>query len=747
MKENVTEVDAGSVFEKCKWIWAEQNDKKNDWVIFRRKFTIEEKPPKSAVVRIAAVDKYNLYMNNKLVVFDGGLERESAAKGGYYDELDVGKYLVKGDNVFVIVCHYLGMGGANSISSAPAGLLFECKDFDIVSDESFTVFRSDAYSDTKGDKPSGFYAAYNLRYDITKEGQLEGVYGAQYGSNIFVPATVHGKYPEDKFGRVTKRPIPLYDFTAPIKAKKLVRESLPSGGELVTADLGQYCCFVPVIDVNAASGQAEIEIFSDRYECLDTGSTTSKSYRNQRIEYVCKEGPQNFTSPIFLTGTQIMIRLPQTVKLSGVSYIKTGYDFSSEALEGNTGGFALGISDLEVLGDKAVVTVENCMRGTFYSTPERERAMFAGNLSAMAWISAYAMTDTAQLLTKKCIEDYIAFARASVLRSCVPGISPVEIPSQNLLAIGERGFIAAYYDRTGDSETLKKCIKPMAEYLMLFEKSSDGLIVSRKGDNAWYDNGENIDIKLLENAIYYSALKFLKRACEETGIRVCDGFIKERMKEIGAAYEGFYKNGGYTSKTFFDDRANAWAVLSGLAKKEHYPQLIKLLACVNNASPYMENYVIDALMKMGAVKEGVMRMRARYFAFADADYPTLPEDFFTGASLYAGGKDGAANLYNPSGSLCYGSTGGVVANVYRYLAGVTYKSGERVEIRPNVNQTGSLSYTVTANGGDISGTYKIAREKCEVVIVNRSAAEVYLIRGDEETKLNKGKNKFSFAVT
>ena len=739
MKEKNNE--AVSVFADCKWIWAEGNDKQNDWIIFRRKFTLE-KPPKNAVCRIAVQDKYNFYVNGKLAVFDGGLERESTRGNGYYDEFDAGAYLVKGDNVFAVQCHYLGVGGAGSLATAPAGLVFECPELNIASDKEFTVYRSSAYSDTATDRPSGLYAAYNLRYDSTKEGQLDGVYEAAYGANIFEPAVEYGAYPCELFGKLVKRPIPLFEFTSPKKVKKLYRESVGEF-EVVTAELGEYCSFAPVVDVTAAVGQAEIEIYSDRYECLDTGSTVSEKYLNQRIEYVCKEGAQSYSSPIFLTGSQIIIKLPQNVKLNGISYIRTGYDFSCDAQNGNSGGFACGIEDLEVLGDKAVVTLENCMRGTFYSTPERERAFFAGNLSAMAELCAYTMTDSAQLLVKKCIDDYIEFSRASVLYGCVPGISPVEIPSQNLIAIGERGFIAAYYNRTGDVETLKKCVKPMAEYLMLFERASDGLITSRKGDKAWIDNGENIDGKVLENAAYYSALGFLKYACEQTGLKVCDGFIKERMREISTAFESFYKSAGYTSKGFFDDRANAWAVISGLAKPEHYPQLIKLLSGVANASPYMENYVIDALMCMGAVKEGVMRMRGRYFAMSDANYPTLPEDFFTGASLYCEGKEGAGNLYNPSGALCYGSTGGVVNNVYRHLAGVSYNGG-KVEIRPNISATGPLSYTVTANGGEISGTYKRSRDKFDIVIVNRSDAEASLIKPDgEEVKLNKGKNKIT----
>ena len=57
-----------TVFENSKWIWAEQVDSSaDDVVIFRRPFNVD-KPPKTAVARIAAENRYFLYLNGKEVV-------------------------------------------------------------------------------------------------------------------------------------------------------------------------------------------------------------------------------------------------------------------------------------------------------------------------------------------------------------------------------------------------------------------------------------------------------------------------------------------------------------------------------------------------------------------------------------------------------------------------------------------------------------------------------------------------------
>ena len=86
-----------TVFENCKWIWAEDIDSAaDDIVIFRRPFKVE-KPPKKAVARIAAENRYFLCVNGKEVVIDGGMLRSSRMGKGYYDEVDLSSYIEKGD--------------------------------------------------------------------------------------------------------------------------------------------------------------------------------------------------------------------------------------------------------------------------------------------------------------------------------------------------------------------------------------------------------------------------------------------------------------------------------------------------------------------------------------------------------------------------------------------------------------------------------------------------------------------------
>ena len=99
------------LFGKSKWIWAADATKKNSNIILRRTFSFgQDRPPSRAVCRAACETHYYMFVNGNAVVWEGGLNR--TAKSAYYDEFDIGKYLVKGDNVIVVHCSYFGNEGA-----------------------------------------------------------------------------------------------------------------------------------------------------------------------------------------------------------------------------------------------------------------------------------------------------------------------------------------------------------------------------------------------------------------------------------------------------------------------------------------------------------------------------------------------------------------------------------------------------------------------------------------------------------
>ena len=77
--------------------------------------------------------------------------------------------------------------------------------------------------------------------------------------------------------------------------------------------------------------------------------------------------------------------------------------------------------------------------------------------------------------------------------------------------------------------------------------------------------------------------------------------ITERKDIISKGYKTLWTEEGFKSEDVkrCDDRANALAVLSGLAEKEQYDTITNVLLSTKNSSPYMEYYVLEALCKMG----------------------------------------------------------------------------------------------------------------------------------------------------
>ena len=72
------------------------------------------------------------------------------------------------------------------------------------------------------------------------------------------------------------------------------------------------------------------------------------------------------------------------------------------------------------------------------------------------------------------------------------------------------------------------------------------------------------------------------------------------------------------------------AVICGLASKDKYPAIKKVLMEQEFASPYMEKYVLEALCLMGEEEAALERMKKRYTVMVDAPYTTLWEFWKTG---------------------------------------------------------------------------------------------------------------------
>ncbi len=103
-----------------------------------------------AVARIAADSKYWLWINGKIVVWEGGLKRGPTPRDTYCDEVDLAPHLQVGENVIAVLLWHFGKDGFAHNDSGRAGLLLDCQaeGFQLLSDHSWKVLRHPAHFDT-----------------------------------------------------------------------------------------------------------------------------------------------------------------------------------------------------------------------------------------------------------------------------------------------------------------------------------------------------------------------------------------------------------------------------------------------------------------------------------------------------------------------------------------------------------------------------------------------------------------------
>lgn len=181
---------------KAYWIGADVcQSKPNTWLNFVKDFRLTSVPDK-AVAHIAVDSKYWLWINDEMVVFEGGLKRGPNPHDTYFDEVDIAPYLQRGENRIAILVCYFGKHGFSHNSSGQAGLLFDCQtaELDLVSDSSWKCTLNTAYQTCALPEPnyrlSESDILYDARYDMG-EWYRTGVEIDYSNASILQKAGVH----------------------------------------------------------------------------------------------------------------------------------------------------------------------------------------------------------------------------------------------------------------------------------------------------------------------------------------------------------------------------------------------------------------------------------------------------------------------------------------------------------------------------------------------------------------------------
>ncbi|MCB9498409.1 MAG: hypothetical protein H6687_00720 [Bacillales bacterium] len=618
------------------WIWVKKSHK-GEWAVFTKDVTIDD--ASEAIAYCATDTHYFLWVNGNLAVFEGGLKRGLTTTSTYYDEIDLSNYLVEGKNTITILVNYLGDNGYSHLDSGHGGLIFECLAGEtlIKSDSTWKAMEYSAYkydplnfSDQPtyrlAESPSNIYGKNLLNLK-----EINGDSSVLWDQAIVVSDA------DEIFGATYLNILPEKEYSDILSFtnSRDYEGMYFSKRTKIVLNLPENIQFTPYFNLETKPGKT-MKYYTENYKL---------SFKNT---FHTGGGEEEFEDYNWINGETLTIIVPAGTTINKIGYRASGY-YTIE-----TGEFETSDEFMNSLYEKSLSTLKVTMRDNYMDCPDRERAQWIGDAVIESEMAYYSLDKNATLLTKKAILTLYGWRHTDgVFQTVAPdGIDAFELPLQNLAAIT---MMKNYLLYTGDYSVFNEIYSLTLDYLKVFSLDESGLVVHRSGSWDWGDWGNNQDITVMENAWYYMALSCAKSFAEYKNDLDDISFCEERMEKLEKAFnEAFWVDGSYKSGKNPDDRANALAVISGLASNDKYDSIASVLTSVYNSSPYMEKYVEEALFMMGRGSDALTRMKQVYQGMVSSDYSTLWESW-----------DESVGTKNHAWS------GGPLVLMKKYIAGIT----------------------------------------------------------------------------
>ncbi|MEQ8848983.1 alpha-L-rhamnosidase C-terminal domain-containing protein [Botrimarina sp.] len=686
---------------RADWIGVIGGSKPNTWLCFRKDVRLDS-APQAAVARIACDSKYWLWINGEPVVFEGQLKRGPTPTDTYFDRVDLTAHLRAGANTIAVLVQHFGRHGFSHNNSGKAALLLDA-DVDgqpLLSDSTWRAKVHPAFGTTDPPLDNVRPPEANVRFDARHD--IGDWRGPEYDDSDWGPPTLFGKPPTAPWNELYERPIPQWADSGLRDYEAAPATPLQATGEEIVCRLPYNAQVTPYLEVDAPAGKV-IGIHTDvlhRYG-------TFRQIETHRHEYVTRDGVQQWELPSWINGHEVHYDVPAGVRVLRLAYRETGYDTRV------VGRFRCDDSRLNQLWDEAARTLYVTMRDTYMDCPDRERAQWWGDAVNELGEAFYVFEpQRAPQLTRKAIYELCRWQRPDdTLYSPVPsgvrrdgilypldGSWEQELPRQMLASVGWYGFWT-YYWYTGDRQTVVDAYPAVRRYMSLWRLGDDGLVEHRAGGWDWTDWGEHRDVPVIENAWVYLALK---AACEMAELAGEEEDIAEYQRLMASIRDNFrpafWRNGEYRSAGHqgpTDDRAAAMAVVAGLAEPADHAGVAETLRTQRHASPYMEKYVLEALLQIGRPDDAFDRMVERYDYMLGDGLSTLWE-FFDPFELEGFGDMGRGT-YNHAWS------GGPLTILSQYVAGVapTAPAFARFEVRPQLGRLRTVQSTTPTPRGPI----------------------------------------------
>ena len=616
----------------------------NSWYVARRSFSLSA-DQQALTLSIAADSKYWLYLNGALIIREGGLKRGPTPGDTYFDHHILTEGLRSGTNQLAILLWHFGRDGFSHKNSGSPGLLVEITDAKgrsvFSSHHPWKMRRHPAFSDA-GYLRDGFRLPESgICFDARRD--LGNWTSPSYHDAEWPEAAARFDAGSGPWGALFERPIPPWRWSEPRVYDHIDVD--PSEGEYTVhrCTISHEAFFVPILDIGSTPPGLRID-------CYVASSTNCLI-----ASYITRSGPQTFEGFGWLAGHEVIYRVPKAVRLRSLGYRETGYGAHFAGFFHSDDFF------LNRLWRKSRRTLYMTMRDTFMDCPCRERAQWPGDFVVQLAQVPYCLSRSADQLIRKAILEFAQWQRTDgTLFGPLPaGNWEQELPSQ-MLSILSRFGVWTYYQNTGDAATLRQFYPAMKRYLSLWKTGPDGLIEYRKGGWDWLDWGRDFDSHALLSLWHILALEGAEFAAKALGYSEDARAFAEQAHIRRHAMRAICWNGESFRHPLYegepDDRTQALAILSGTALPAHWPALHQCLIRHRQASPYMERYVLEALIQIGELGDALARLRDRFNGMANTPGTTLWE-------VWPEWESSSLSTW------CHSWSGGPLVVMSRYLAG------------------------------------------------------------------------------
>jgi len=463
--------------------------------LFRNEFRLES-PPESLVVHISADNRYKLWVNGQMIT-------TGPAKGSFnywrYETIDLGPWLVEGDNVLAVEVFNLGEERPAAMFSRMTAFIFQSDksvggDAELNTPGTWRVSENSAYSPipVSGDDVGGYYVAGptdRFQSELYPWGWKEAGYNAsQWKDSRRVGKGVGRGYMHGVNWMLVPRNIPLME-SGEIRFKALARSSgveVPEGflggnkafviaaGDTVTMllDQGELTVGYPVLEFSGGPGSTIKLSYAESLRNPDGSKGNRNQIEGKELlgyhDLIIPDGGANRSfQPLWLrTWRYVQVDI---VCGNDPLVIHDIYgDFNAYPFQ-KIGSFSSDNPLHDQIWDAGWRTVRLCAGETYMDCPYYEQLQYLGDTRIQALISLNVTDDDRLMRNALELADQSRMPEGLTL-SRGPSYIPQVIPAFSLYWVD---MVHDYYMYRQDDAFLRQFLPGMESVLGWFERRID----------------------------------------------------------------------------------------------------------------------------------------------------------------------------------------------------------------------------------------------------------------------------------